>query len=176
MLQIYKFACIPVASFFQDINYLTEITLNSDSYHVNSKGFLRDLKKKTMTTIIENNELDAELQDLYLQSKQWIPDLKFLEKEIEILKIIFTKNSKSKPKKDIECLLATAQHLNTCCENLQFRVKVYLQSLEELIFDPLKPFSLQIIEAHSLFAGEIKNIFVAYYNYKDEGLSLQKHH
>ncbi|MNJ95643.1 hypothetical protein D3C87_133560 [compost metagenome] len=39
-----------------------------------------------MTTSIEDNELDAELQELYLTGKQWLADLDFFATELIFLK------------------------------------------------------------------------------------------
>lgn len=127
-----------------------------------------------MTTILEDQELEAEVQELYLKSKQWILDLEFLREEIKIVEVILTKHFKIHSLEEIKPVLETASRLQSYCVTLKYRIKFFLQNLKELILDTKKPFALQIIEAHSLFAIEIRDIFVAYHNFKDLGMSIVK--
>lgn len=56
---------------------------------LNQVSYLRDIcfiKLVKMKTVIKDEELEVELQELYLTGKQWLSDLEFLESEERFLR------------------------------------------------------------------------------------------
>lgn len=99
-----------------------------------------------MTTAIEDRELNTELQELYLISKQWITELDFLEGEIDFLKKLTAK------------LLAPVTQIRefdklAAIEKTYVSLKVdmlnYLHNLEPLIKQTQQHFDLLLIENYA---------------------------
>ncbi|EHQ29998.1 hypothetical protein [Mucilaginibacter paludis] len=99
-----------------------------------------------MTTAIEDRELNTELQELYLISKQWITDLDFLEGEIDFLKKLTAKLLvKTTRARELEKLL----DIETAYTGLKKDMLNYLHHLEPLIMQTQQGFNLYLIENYA---------------------------
>jgi len=109
-----------------------------------------------MTTTIEDNELEAELQELYLVDKQWLSDLEFLDTEFQFLRKLATANSVS---------IVSNKALNNVLgvEKMYKRLKrdmlAYLHVLEPLIIAKTKTIDLPIIENYSQLKQRLDEMF-----------------
>ncbi len=109
-----------------------------------------------MTTAIEDNELNAELQELYLVNKQWLSDLEFLDTELEFL----TKLAASNP-----VAVVRTEELNNLLDiknsyrGLKKDILSYLHELEPLIVEKHKDFNLLLIEKHAQLKDRLAEIF-----------------
>lgn len=109
-----------------------------------------------MTTVIEDKELDAELQELYLVNKQWLSDLQFLDTELEFLRKLAANNPVA---------VVRTEELNNLLDikNSYLRLKkdilAYLRELEPLIVGEQKYFSLLLIEKYAQLKDGLAEIF-----------------
>lgn len=112
-----------------------------------------------MTTVIEENQLNAELQELYLISKHWISDLEFFTRDLSFLqKLVERCWAQSKKHEISENLLELKLNvLNLQTQNAEIKGKVsnYLALLEPLISNANHNYELNLIETHSLLEREI---------------------
>jgi chromosome segregation ATPase len=83
-----------------------------------------------MTTAIEDSELNTELQELYLEAKQWITDLDFLDSELSFLKKLTANlSAQADQKQEVEKLTG----LEKTYYDLKNEMHNYLHQLEPLI-------------------------------------------
>lgn len=133
---------------------------------------------KAMTTTIENNELNAELQELYLKSKHWISDLGFLESELEFLKKLFGRTSSPLIKNDdfekiTEILIKTAK-IEKAQLDLKSDIVNYLHKLEPLIIESKQNFDISLIETHAQLELDLSEILLAFKSVKTMVFDLTK--
>lgn len=129
-----------------------------------------------MTTIIEDNELNTELQELYLVSKRWLADRDFLQTELDFLKKRF-KELDMAGSADVEAIInIEEQHAD-----LKKCIMDYSHKLEPLITDAGQPFDITLIETYAQietelnrFSQEIQSAKNAALELKREGLKKRK--
>jgi len=114
-----------------------------------------------MATVKEDQELEFELQELYLTGKQWLSDIAFLEEELHFLKELMGKfaiplpgsRQQGKQQDMMEALsLREAAHTE-----LKQQVLIYMNKLEPLIVEPDTRISLQLVEDYMLLKGKVEN-------------------
>ncbi|MEO6520811.1 MAG: hypothetical protein ABIN91_03975 [Mucilaginibacter sp.] len=124
-----------------------------------------------MTTIIEDNQLNTELQELYLVSKQWLSELAFLETEYEFLK------------KRAADLLATEAHpaefeqiaaIGIRYHDLKQTIETYLHQLEPLITTASSALHLTLIEQYAGIEKELAGFTEELHTTKSTVLELTK--
>jgi hypothetical protein len=108
-----------------------------------------------MTTAIEDGELNTELQQLYLESKQWIADLDFLDSELAFLKKLAENlTSESTKKEDIEKLAGIEKIYTGLKEDMQN----YLRQLGPLITRKNEVFDLSLVETYSALKVRLNDV------------------
>lgn len=112
-----------------------------------------------MTTVIEENQLDTELQELYLISKHWLSDLEFFEKDIKFLEKLFGRAFSEMLKQEGYESIATIMLNVANIENKGVAIKTailkYMQTLECLIAKTNMQFDLSLVETHAELELEI---------------------
>ncbi|HCN83465.1 MAG TPA: hypothetical protein DIT07_07550 [Sphingobacteriaceae bacterium] len=115
-----------------------------------------------MTTTIENEQLDAELQEYYLSGKHWISDLEFLKEELNFLKKLFERTFPPLIKKDdferIADILIRAAQIDKAQGELKNAIQDHLHKLEHLINRSDQIFEISLIETHTQLEQKIKKV------------------
>jgi hypothetical protein len=112
-----------------------------------------------MKTIIMDEQLEYELQELYLLSKHWASDLKFVEDEVRILKDILDKylgrmgDLQAKEAKNFEKIL---MQQDAVILDLKNQIREFLKFVEPYINDSKKEIGLNFIEKFSSLGAEIR--------------------
>ncbi|WP_449436904.1 hypothetical protein [Pedobacter steynii] len=124
-----------------------------------------------LTTTIENNELETELQELFLISKQWISELDFLEYELDLLNKLFKKAYFIISKGDFDKL----SNLNKIHLDLKQRIQNYIQVLESLIVNPRQKIDSSLVDTYAQLAQDLEQIFKRLQTFKNRIFNLNKH-
>lgn len=131
-----------------------------------------------MTTVIEDNELNTELQELYLKSKEWISELEFLESDLDFLKKLFGRTFSPMIKNDdyeeIAKILLKAAKVETTQLELKKQIVDYLHKLESLIVEMKQNFDISIVETHYQLELELKRVIQEYKSVKKIVFELTK--
>lgn len=125
-----------------------------------------------MTTTIEEDALNTELQELYLITKQWSADLQFIHDESDIIKNLSHKTLQSEViKKYLVKFKAQKQQLS----KLKLKVTHLQKRLEPLTYGPIKNIKLSLIEEHQFLKREMENILLTFQETKNELLEHIAH-
>jgi phage-related protein len=131
-----------------------------------------------MTTVIEENELNTELQELYLKSKEWISELKFIESDMEFLKSLFGRTFSPLIKDDnfekIAEVLINVAKAESVQLDLKNDLQQYLHQLETLITDMNPHIELSIVETHTRIECRLKAVSEEYVAIKKVIFDLTK--
>lgn len=122
-----------------------------------------------MTTTIEDNALCAELQELFLITKQWSTDLQFISEESEILKNLSQNPLEPEVNRKHALLFSS---LEQQLVKLKLQVIHLQKRLAPLTYGPIKEIKLSLIEEHQLLKREMENILLTFHETKNE---LLKH-
>lgn len=125
----------------------------------------------TTTTTIENNELETELQELFLISKQWNADLSFIECELTILNKLFKKASFLLVTSDFNKLSA----LNSIHFDLNKRMQYYFQQLEVLILDQKQNIDISLADTYVSLEKDIAQALKRLQAFKNCIFQTNKH-
>jgi len=98
-----------------------------------------------MTTSIEDNELDAELQELYLTAKQWLADLDFFATELIFLKKL--SQTKIQPPDDVN-FSERLEKLTLNYRDLKDDIQKLIQTLGIITIASEKKIELRLLENH----------------------------
>lgn len=116
-----------------------------------------------MTTAIEDDQLNTELQELYLLSKHWISDLEFLERDLEFLKNLFGKVFSPLIQKDdfekIDILVRAAK-IDKEQAGLRNEISIYLHRLEQLISNCNQNFEINLIETYTQLEHKLTQVLL----------------
>lgn len=106
----------------------------------------------TMTTMIEDSELDTELQELYIIGKHWISDLEFFEQDLQVIKKLFSKSFSynEKHRESIPQTIESITDIQNQSREIKKQVLVYLHRLKSLLDKTNASYELSIIEEHAL--------------------------
>ncbi|WP_448697563.1 hypothetical protein ACFGVR_12745 [Mucilaginibacter sp. AW1-3] len=126
-----------------------------------------------MTTTIEDNQLNTELQELYLVSKQWISDLTFFESEFNFLKKRFEETLNANDNMgELERIAA----IQTKHKDFEFRIQNYLHRLEPFITEAKQPLNINLIETYAQIESELNQFASEIVAVKHAILQLTKEH
>lgn len=121
---------------------------------------------------IQNIQLSDELQELYLENKQWLSDVLFLQDEARFLKKTIGQFFLAALQKDH---LQQVQKINASISKIEDRrtmlkklIVQHQELLESLLKDPGKTIHLQLIEENSKIINEIKALFLSDSSVKKE--------
>ena len=125
-----------------------------------------------MTTTIEEDALNTELQELCLITKQWSADLQFIHDESDIIKNLSHKALQYEViKKYLVKFKAQKQQLS----KLKLKVTHLQKRLEPLTYGPIKNIKLSLIEEHQFLKREMENILLTFHETKNELLEHIAH-
>jgi len=111
-----------------------------------------------MTTKNEESELDTELQELYLVSKQWIADLEFLDSELDFLKKLTGHQRPDAVRvEEFDQIAGLAKSYAA----LKTDINDYLHQLEPLIMHAADDFGLGLVEEYSQLERRLKGLLRA---------------
>jgi hypothetical protein len=125
----------------------------------------------TTTTTIENNELETELQELFLIGKQWNADLSFIECELTILNKLFKKASFLLVKSDFNKLSG----LNRIHFDLNKRIQYYFQQLEVLILDQNHNIDISLVDTYVSLEKDLEQALMRLQAFKNCIFQTNKH-
>jgi hypothetical protein len=109
-----------------------------------------------MTIAIEDSQLDAELQELYLINKQWLSDLEFLDTEFEFLrKLAATASVAVIRNEELNSLFM----IKNSYSFLKPDLLAYLHKLEPLIKAESKQLDLTLIESYTQLKTRLADMF-----------------
>lgn len=115
-----------------------------------------------MTPVIEENQLNKEIQELYLISKKWISDLEFFERNLSFLQKLVDRGCSQLKEYEGNASIAemklTVTNLQNCSEKLKKNVTSYLSVLEQLVKDSSQDYGVGLIETHSYLEYEISSL------------------
>lgn len=121
---------------------------------------------------IQNIQLSDELQELYLENKQWLSDVLFLQDEARFFKKTIGQFFLAALQKDH---LQQVQKINASISKIEDRrtmlkklIVQHQELLESLLKDPGKTIHLQLIEENSKIINEIKALFLSDSSVKKE--------
>jgi hypothetical protein len=136
---------------------LTRITYYIETYQWRPVIISSDLgiNFKIMTTKSEESELDTELQELYLVSKQWITDLEFLDSELDFLKKLAGHQQPDAVRAEE---FAQLTGLAETYALLKCNIADYLHRLEPLITHSSGNFGLDLVEEYSQLQHRLKEV------------------
>jgi len=123
-----------------------------------------------MTTIIEDNELNTELQELYLVSKRWLSDLDFLENELEFLRRRFKTFDMATNWIDLQEIT----RIDKKHADLKAHIMNYAHKLEPLITETKQPFDINLIETYAQIETELNRFSEEIQSVKNAALELTK--
>ncbi|RQO69564.1 hypothetical protein DBR43_15945 [Pedobacter sp. KBW06] len=112
-----------------------------------------------MTTSIEENELNTELQELYLIGKQWLTDLDFFEPEMGFL-IKLHKTAIQSPEKDV--FTERLDQLRDSYEHLKNDVRKFINVLGVLVVASEKKIAFSFLADHISLKLKIEKLLKAF--------------
>jgi hypothetical protein len=125
-----------------------------------------------MTTAIEDGELNTELQELYLEAKQWIADLDFLDSELAFLnKLTANMAANAEKKGEIEKLTG----IEKTYLSLKEEMNAYLRQLEPLITQKKEDFDLGLIETYTHLKWRLDEVLHSCQTVKNSVFDHSKH-
>ena len=131
-----------------------------------------------MTTEIEDAELNTELQELYLKSKQWISELDFLESELEFLKKLYGRTFSILVLEDdfekISEILIKAAKVELNQTELRESINKFMHQLEHLITLPNQRLNLILIQTDTQLEIRLHALLRAFQSVKGTVFELTK--
>lgn len=112
-----------------------------------------------MTTIADN-ELQTELQEMYMQATHWLQDISFLKTETQFFRNIIARYPPADPaaSRVADFLSKIADQENRLSE-LKFKIPVFLSFLEPFIGDNSRVMSLGFLDRYNLLQNELTALF-----------------
>jgi hypothetical protein len=121
-------------------------------------------------------QLSSELQELYLQNKQWLSDVLFLEDETRFFQTLFNKALSSGLEdnrfKELQLINISLNELEERRNNVRNLVNRHQQMLEAMLIDQNKIIGLELISENEEVINEIKSLFISDKLIKKELYSL----
>lgn len=113
---------------------------------------------------IENKQLAAELQELYLQNKEWLLDVRFLEDETRVFEKLFDKVTTLAIHKgrtnEIHPVSKSLTALSERRQTLKALIIQHQHLLESLIKDQSKVIGIELIQENTQIIEHIKTLFL----------------
>ena len=135
-----------------------------------------------MTTLIEDNELDSELQELYSIGRLWVTDLELLAQDLTFLQKYLDKvliqAIKQPHISNRDCTLMAEYlvrvgMLDTLRIELKESISNYMHIIEALIDKTTLSFPLSLVETQSLLEREINSLLRSYVSLKRDVLGKE---
>ncbi|HVW94536.1 MAG TPA: hypothetical protein VHA56_01040 [Mucilaginibacter sp.] len=116
-----------------------------------------------MNTLINDTQLEAELQELYILSNHWLQDIYFMEDEIHFFKNILAKY-KTGDLKDVlpsryDEFKQKIEEQEQQLAALKKQIPLFLDFLKPFIKDIKKEITLDFLEKYNHLQDEIKEMF-----------------
>lgn len=131
-----------------------------------------------MKNTIAYAELNEELQELYLESKQWLSDLEFLDQEFLFLKKLLMAAVSPLVQHDeferIPDILLSAGKTAKNQEALKHEIIMYLHILEKYIKDSEQTLDTSLIQKHSNLESDLDKLKLAFASVKGLIINLSK--
>ncbi|TCD01520.1 hypothetical protein [Pedobacter psychroterrae] len=128
-----------------------------------------------METLI-NSTLSDELQELYLENKEWLSDILFLEDEMRFFKNLFDQVLSGKiERENLQQLEMISASLNVILERrkqLKNVLECRKSQLEQLLGGNAVKIEIELIEEDAAIIAEIKSLMAAEKLLKDELFTL----
>jgi hypothetical protein len=129
-----------------------------------------------MTTTIEDSQLTAEVQELYIIGKDWIADLDFFEQDLEFIQRLFKRSFlpliHEPVIRNITPIMQDFMVIETQCESIRARLLAHLHSLEPLVKYPDMDYGLSLIESHASLERDISGLLQSFRSLKKGILKL----
>lgn len=112
-----------------------------------------------MTTIADN-ELQTELQEMYMQATHWLQDISFLETETQFFRNIILRYPPADPvvSRAAEFSTKITEQENRLSE-LKFKIPVFLSFLEPFIGNNSQVMDLGFLNRYNLLQNELTALF-----------------
>ncbi|RZL50700.1 MAG: hypothetical protein EOP00_02955 [Pedobacter sp.] len=111
---------------------------------------------------ISKSTLSAELQELYLQNKEWMSQVLFLEDESRFFQKLFGQKlfliGKNHTTKQINLICGNLEALHQRTSKLKALVNAHQHLLESILKDAELHVNLNLIEEHASITSEIKQL------------------
>ncbi len=131
-----------------------------------------------MEHTIAYDQLNGELQELYLECKQWVSDLDFLDREFVFLeKLLMSAVSPlahQEPAEKVPNILLEAIKTAKKQEALKQEMLAYLHMLETFIIDSNQNLDITLIKKHSNLEAELNQLKLAFTTVKTMVFNLTK--
>ncbi len=131
-----------------------------------------------MKPTIAYTELNEELQELYLESKQWLSDLKFLDQEFVFLKKLLVAAVSPLVQHDeferIPDILVSAMKTAKNQEALKHEIIMYLHILEKYIIDSEHFMEISLIQKHTNLEADLEKLKTSFSSVKALVINLSK--
>ena len=128
-----------------------------------------------METILEK-QLSSELQEIYLESKEWLSDILFLEDEMRFFQQIFQKllnyPVRQNYAEQVEFLNSSLNSLQERRNHLKTIINNRQALLESMLKDEVKIISIAFIEEDTAIIREIKELLTTDKEVKKELFTL----
>lgn len=114
-----------------------------------------------MTRLFIDTELEAELQEVYMQATHWLQDISFLETETQFFQTLIARykpavaSGQSQP---FEELIKTQQDR---LKTLKARIPQFLAFVEPCLGDLKKPLHIDFLERYNALQKELTGLFAA---------------
>jgi len=123
-----------------------------------------------------DTQLSAELQELYLENKEWLSDILFLEDEMRFFQNIFDKvlseRVKRKNVQQVEVISASLGEILQRRRQLKAVLISRKENFEQLLEGKSERFELELIEQDVAIISEIKSLLATDKLVKNELFSL----
>lgn len=110
-----------------------------------------------------DSQLSSELQELYLQNKEWLSDILYLEDETRFFQKLFDKVLSSSIDEDkfeeVKFIDSSLSELQNRRAKLKTLVNSQIQVLQSMMKDLTQKMDLQFIAANTKASNEIKALF-----------------
>ena len=115
--------------------------------------------------VLSESRLTTELQELYLQNKEWMSHVLFLEDENRFFQKLFGQKlfviGKSHTTKQINLISESLANLNKKTLNLKNLVIKHQHLLESILKDAEQTIGIDLIEEHAAITKEVQELLLA---------------
>jgi hypothetical protein len=129
-----------------------------------------------MTTVIEENQLNAELQELYLISKRWVSDLEFFARDLSFLhkqvQRCYSQLKKHEVNENLLDVKLNVSNLQVQSNEIARKVTHYISQLERRRDNANDNYELDLIETHSILEREIGSLLQTFKSVKQRVFKL----
>ena len=112
--------------------------------------------------VLSESILSTELQELYLQNKEWMSQVLFLEDESRFFQKLFGQKlffvGKNHTPKQIDLIIKSLSSLQERTIKLKLLVFKHQQLLESILKDPEQSVGIGLIEEHAIITAEVQQI------------------